>query len=188
MLEASEFALCMLISGGQTGVDQAALDAGIALGIPVGGWCPAGRLSEAGPIPLHYPLTETTTRQYAARTRMNVRDSDMTLIFTWGPATGGTALTIRFATALFRPVLVLDLKKFSVKAAAKQLVQWLVERSPTILNVAGPRASEAPILRLLVGRILSTALARAVPPGIAPPWPPPRHSRIRTRTPPLPLS
>ena len=33
-----------IISGGQTGADQAALDAAIKLGIPHGGWIPKGRL------------------------------------------------------------------------------------------------------------------------------------------------
>ena len=35
-----------IISGGQTGVDQAALDVAIKLGISHGGWIPKGRLTE----------------------------------------------------------------------------------------------------------------------------------------------
>jgi len=49
-----------VVSGGQTGADRAGLDAAMALGIPVGGWCPRGRRAEDGPIPAIYPLTETS--------------------------------------------------------------------------------------------------------------------------------
>ena len=72
--------IAKLISGGQTGVDRAALDAALAAGLPIGGWCPKGRLAEDGVIPLRYPLQETPSQQYAQRTRWNVRDADGTLI------------------------------------------------------------------------------------------------------------
>lgn len=38
-----------VISGGQTGADQAALRAARACGIPTGGWAPRGWLTEDGP-------------------------------------------------------------------------------------------------------------------------------------------
>src|SRR5262245_51361441 len=69
-----------IVSGGQTGVDRAALDVALELGIPCGGWCPKGRLAEDGPIPERYPLKETTLRVYPQRTEWNVRDSDGTLV------------------------------------------------------------------------------------------------------------
>ena len=68
-----------LISGGQTGVDRAALDVALALGLPVGGGCPKGRRAEDGRIPDRYPLVETPERNYPARTRRNIEESDGTL-------------------------------------------------------------------------------------------------------------
>jgi predicted Rossmann-fold nucleotide-binding protein len=68
--------LTKIISGGQTGADQAALDAAIELGIPHGGWIPKGRLTEAGPLPEKYNLTEMPTKDYLKRTKQNVADSD----------------------------------------------------------------------------------------------------------------
>src|SRR5512134_3746342 len=98
-----------VVSGGQTGVDRAALDAALALGLPCGGWCPRGRRAEDGAIPLHYPLRETPTARYPQRTEWNVRDSDGTLILTRGRPRGGTAYTISVARRLGRPLLVVDL-------------------------------------------------------------------------------
>ena len=48
-----------VVSGGQTGVDRAALDVAREQGIPSGGWCPKGRRAEDGSILPHYPVIET---------------------------------------------------------------------------------------------------------------------------------
>ena len=172
------FSLGRLISGGQTGVDRTALDVALALGIPVAGWCPAGRRSEAGPIPDRYPLRETPLPAYPMRTRLNVRDSDATLVFSRGTPRGGTALTVELAIRLRRPFLVIDLAEFDDKQAAEQLAQWLARVCPEILNVAGPRGSEDPELPPRVGRVLRLVLQPYVPgtrtsDGI-PLWPPKR--------------
>ena len=95
-----------IVSGGQTGVDRAALDAAMALGLEVGGWCPKGRRAADGPIPDSYPLTETKCNKYRTRTRWNVRDSDATLILCEGEPTGGTALTVQFCEQLNKPFLI----------------------------------------------------------------------------------
>ena len=86
-----------IVSGGQTGVDRAALDVALSLGIPCAGWCPRGRRAEDGPIDARYPLNETPSTSYAKRTEWNVRDSDATLILARLPLGGGTALTERLA-------------------------------------------------------------------------------------------
>lgn len=78
--------LAQIISGGQTGVDRAGLDAALGLGIPCGGWCPRGRRALDGRIPDQYPLRETEARNYNRRTEWNIRDSDATLILNIGPS------------------------------------------------------------------------------------------------------
>src|ERR1043166_1868000 len=97
-------------SGGQTGVDRAALDVALEWGVPCGGWCPRGRRAEDGPINPRYPLVETPWVGYPQRTEWNVRDSDGTLILTRGEADRGTALTIELASRYQKPCLVLALK------------------------------------------------------------------------------
>jgi hypothetical protein len=128
-------------SGGQTGVDRAALDAALTAGVPVGGWCPQGRRAEDGPIPPRYPLRETPTEVYAERTAWNVRDADATLILTRGTPTGGTATTIEVARDLGKPLYVIDLAESDDVAP---VAAWLREHGVTVLNVAGPRESTAP--------------------------------------------
>ena len=130
-----------ILSGGQTGVDRAALDASLQVGIPCGGWCPAGRRAEDGVIPERYPLCEAATNEYAERTRLNVRDSDATLILARLPLVGGTALTQDCAEALGRPVLVLDPADPTGVDIARR---WMRQHAIEILNVAGPRASTEP--------------------------------------------
>ncbi len=131
----------MIVSGGQTGVDRAALDVALDLGIPCGGWCPQGRLAEDGPIHARYPLIETSSSRYQVRTRQNVRDSDATMILNTGPLEGGTALTAEFARGHGRPCLVVDMDR---DADIESVANWLKENDVCTLNVAGPRASKGP--------------------------------------------
>jgi hypothetical protein len=130
-----------IISGGQTGVDRAALDAARQAGRPCGGWCPKGRWSEAGPIDPCYPLTETPSADPAQRTDLNVADADGTLIIAATPLTGGTALTRRIAQRRAKPCLAVDPGDV---AAAESIRQWLQKHDIRILNVAGPRESGCP--------------------------------------------
>lgn len=132
--------LLRIVSGGQSGVDRAALDAARATGLEIGGWCPAGRWAEDGPIPAHYPLRETSIPDPAERTRLNVRDSDATLVLTLGPPHGGTALTLELARALGRPHQLVDLPAVPSPEA---IADWIRQLEVRVLNVAGPRESEA---------------------------------------------
>jgi hypothetical protein len=129
-----------IISGGQTGVDRAALDAALELGLPTGGWCPRDRRAEDGPIDIRYPLKETHSSSYPVRTEKNVLEADGTLILTWGRPKGGTALTIKLARFHKRPYLVIDLMEGADKAA---VWQWGKAHQVAVLNVAGPREGEA---------------------------------------------
>ena len=128
-----------IISGGQTGVDRAALDAALEQNIPVDGWCPKGRRAEDGPIPDRYPLREAPSDEYAQRTAWNVRDSDGTLIIAPAPLTGGTALTQTEADEQGKPVLHV---RPSDPVPIPMIRAWAAENDVQVLNVAGPRASE----------------------------------------------
>src|SRR5689334_2591777 len=130
--------LSTIVSGGQTGVDRAALDVAITLGFAHGGWCPAGRLAEDGPIAARYALRETTSAAYDVRTERNVLDSDGTLVLASGEPRGGSALTCRLACGHGKPLLVVDL---AAPPPAATVRAWLDRHAIATLNVAGPRAS-----------------------------------------------
>jgi hypothetical protein len=138
---AAKLGIERIVSGGQTGVDRAALDAAIALGIPHGGWCPRGRLAEDGAIPTRYRLDETESDDYPVRTERNVIDSDGTLILYRGRLWGGTDLTRRLAMKHAKPLLLVDLLE---PIAPKTFRQWLQTHAVRVLNVAGPRESSCP--------------------------------------------
>jgi hypothetical protein len=127
-----------VVSGGQTGVDRAALDVARDLAIPVGGWCPRGGWAEdAAPLLELYPeLRETPSDDPAERTAWNVRDCDAVLVIRWDDTSPGTDLALRTADELGRPVLVT-----SDAAEARAFVETLPEGA--VLSVGGPRESEA---------------------------------------------
>ncbi|MEW7978291.1 MAG: putative molybdenum carrier protein [Candidatus Sedimenticola endophacoides] len=133
-----------IVSGGQSGVDRAALDAALALGLEAGGWCPRGRLAEDGPIPDHYPLREMPGPGYRQRTLRNVIDSDGTLIVYFGYLSGGTELTVSFCMQRKRPYVLIDGNELSEERAAQKIGRFIRQRGIRVLNVAGPRASGEP--------------------------------------------
>jgi hypothetical protein len=131
----------IILSGGQTGVDRAALDVAMERGMPCGGWCPARRLAEDGPIDPRYPLRETPSADPARRTEWNVRDSDGTLLLVTGAPSPGTARTREIAGRLGRPV---HLHHLDTPPDADAFRGWLAIHKIRTLNVAGPRESESP--------------------------------------------
>ncbi len=152
-----------IISGAQTGVDRAALDAAIARGLDYGGSLPRGRLAEDGPVARRYTrLNELKQKDYAARTRRNVLDADATLILCPGEPEGGTALTVRLARAHSRPVLVVDIDNRDEKTALELMRAWIAEQQPRVLNIAGPRESSFPGLYARVRSMLEQLFADCV--------------------------
>lgn len=146
-----------VVSGGQTGVDRAALDVALELSFPCGGWCPHGRLAEDGPLDSIYPLTETPSCDYAERTEWNVRDSDATLVLHQGHLSGGTTFTVELAHERNKPCLILDLTQ---RPAPEMVLEWAKQHRIRILNVAGPRESGSPGIYGEALRFLRKLLSR----------------------------
>ena len=152
------------MSGGQTGVDRAALDAARALGLAYGGFVPRDRWTDDGALADNYEgMIETESARYPPRTRRNVEAADATLIVTRGPPDGGTLLTVRTAERLDRPLLCLDLASLTAEAAATKLAEWLGSMPPGRLNVAGPRESGRPGIHAETRELLMRVLAPCSP-------------------------
>ena len=147
-----------IVSGGQTGVDRAALDFAIRHGFEHGGWCPRGRRAEDGVIPQIYRLRETDSPDYDERTERNVVDSDATLVVVREKEmSGGTAFTRTCAEQHGRPVLVIC-ERDGVASGAAAFSKFLKRNKVDTLNVAGPRESQAPGIGKFVEQLLEGTL------------------------------
>jgi hypothetical protein len=133
-----------IISGGQTGVDRAALDVALRHGIEAGGWCPTGRVDEFGRIPDRYPVKELESGGFTERTLQNVNDSDGTIIIYLGKLSGGTEQTVKFCVEQRRPHELIEASNTCIEKAAQLIADFVRKNKIDILNVAGPRASEWP--------------------------------------------
>ena len=127
-----------IITGGQTGVDRAAMDFALEYHIQLGGWCPKGRKAEDGIIEKKYPLRETPSEHYAQRTKWNVRDADGAIVITRGTIFGGTAVGVSHAKSLNKPIQIVDLNK---PPAVSAIRQWIQTHEIKNLGIGGPRES-----------------------------------------------
>jgi hypothetical protein len=142
-----------IVSGGQTGADRAALEFALAAAIEIRGWVPKNRQAEDGPIASAYRgLRECESADPQVRTRLNVRDSDGTVVFSHGDLQGGSALTADEARRLGKPLLHVDFERLGLAEAGDAVRRWLKDQQVRVVNVAGPRASED-------GRIFAKTLA-----------------------------
>ncbi|MFC1863368.1 YpsA SLOG family protein [Thermodesulfobacteriota bacterium] len=133
-----------IISGGQTGVEQAALDAAIQWNVDHGGWIPKGRKTETGELPDKYKMEEMPTTNYSIGTEQNVVDSDGTLIISHGDLVSGSKFTEEIALRNKKFCLHIDLNKIEIFSAAQKISDWISKNSIEILNITGQRESESP--------------------------------------------
>lgn len=149
-----------IISGGQTGVDQAALVVAVANNFPYGGWIPKNRETEHGPLDKRFQMEETPLHDHTQRTEWNVRDSSGTAIFSLIPdLEGGTLKTLQYVLLYQRPLLHLIVESKALDEDNIQALRLFIEANHIrSLNVAGPRESDAPGIFERVKSILTRAL------------------------------
>jgi hypothetical protein len=135
-------ALSKIVSGGQTGVDRAALDAALTAKLACGGWVTADRMAEDGVIPERYPMMPLPNGGYRQRTRLNVSDSDGTAILYHETLKGGARLTRNLCALLKRPYILINARETpDLIVAAEAVLKFIEDNHIETLNVAGPRAS-----------------------------------------------
>jgi hypothetical protein len=151
-----------ILSSGQTGVDQAALDVALELDIPHGGWIEKGRKTENGILPERYKLKEMATSDHYKPVEQNIIGSDGILIISHGKLKNGSALTLKLAKKHHRPWLHIDLNEINAFEAAKTVNSWIVQYKIKILNVAGPQVSEDPNIYKATKKILRAVIALGI--------------------------
>ncbi|HTT58571.1 MAG TPA: putative molybdenum carrier protein [Acidimicrobiales bacterium] len=154
--------IAKILSGGQTGADRAAVDFAIEHGVAYGGWVPrdgwAEDLHQPPGLLERYPnFVPTQSGDVGVRTSLNVRDAHATVVFTpTSVSSRGVTQTLDIATVLKRPLLVLDPESAD---AERTLGEFLFARKAgTVLNVAGPRESEARGLYQVVRSLLDATV------------------------------
>ena len=131
-----------IISGGQIGADQAALDAAIKYNFPHGGWIQKGRKTQSGTLPDKYHLKEMFVSGYKERIEENVIKSDGTVIISHGDLAGGADYSQQMTEKHNRPCLHIDLSRTPAFMASSEINTWIIENDIEIMNVTGSRASE----------------------------------------------
>lgn len=142
-----------IVSGGQTGADQAGLEIAKELKLNTGGFIPIGCVTAKGPMMRllkDYNLTEIGG-SYVNRSMMNVDSSDGTIAFKLkdSPGTDGT---IRYCLTgswqiqqtdhiqLYRPVLIVTgLSKECEKSIIAIIKDFIERHQIKTLNIAGHR-------------------------------------------------
>jgi hypothetical protein len=133
-----------IISGGQTGADQGALDAAIAAGVAHGGWIPKGCKTEDGPLPGKYRLKVTGTASLPKAAEKNVLDAHGALVITRGKLNGYSELTRQLAKMHGFPCFQIDIAQDLPAEAARKAKAWVGRNKIRVLHVAGPQESKSP--------------------------------------------
>jgi len=149
-----------IISGGQTGADQAGLEAAYQLGLQTGGTAPPKFMTEDGPrvfLLTTYNLIEGgyDPKIYPRRTVENVKNSDGTLWFGKSNSPSGK-LTINTAMELGKYLLVITNPSNTMNTHL--ISAWLTIHNIKVLNVAGNRESKSPGIYDTVLTLLKEAL------------------------------
>ena len=131
--------LTKVISGGQTGSDQAGLYVAKRMGIQTGGSIGKGFRTAAGNNPslAQFNLIECTTSEYPHRTKANAQDGNATVRLASNFQSAGELLTLRACNYFKKPVCDIKLDGTDHDNKAEQLVKFIQQHSVQILNVAG---------------------------------------------------
>jgi hypothetical protein len=146
-----------IISGGQTGVELAALDIAIKLGITHGGWTSRGKRNAEGLLPALYDLAETSSLGFQSAMENNVNASDGTLVISRDMKTARTRTAVQAALKQQRQFLHVDLAQYSLFEAASLTASWLSQQQIKVVFITGLTASEDARIYQQTRQVLETA-------------------------------
>lgn len=128
-----------IISGGQTGADQAGLHAAYNNGVETGGFAPAHYLTKEGNdfnLRDKFHLVEIQGG-YRKRTWMNVDAADCTLRFAFNFKSPGEICTFNAIKHYNKPYMDFDLNYLITNPMIKDLGDWIIEQKHEVINIAG---------------------------------------------------
>ncbi len=137
--------LTKVISGCQTGVDEAGLAAAYDYGIQTGGYIPKGHKTLKGPRPdltKKYGLIEHSSSGYKERTWDNVQSSDGTLRFASNWKSSGEICTKNAIINYNKPYC--DISIPDGLDDTKFVLQWINDNNIKVLNIAGNSEQTSP--------------------------------------------
>jgi hypothetical protein len=146
-----------IISSGRTGVEMAALDVAIKLGLAHGGWAQRGMRNEDGPIAARYGLREAVALGFKKAMETNIVESDGTLLFTRGKKSVEMRFAVETALKHQRQFLHVDLSQHSAFEAASLVGSWVSLNHISVGFVTGPVTSRDAAIYQQVKKILETA-------------------------------
>lgn len=146
-----------IISCGQTGVELAALDIALKVGIVHGGWTSRGRRNEEGVLPSMYDLKETFSLGFQEALEKNVAESDGTLVISRGIKSSGPTRAVQMALKHQRQFLHVDLRQYALFEAASLANSWMSQKMIHVVYITGPMASEDAQIYQQTRKLLETA-------------------------------
>lgn len=146
-----------IISGGQVGVEAAALDLAVKLGIPCSGWTPRDKPSRNRERLQRYQLTETESMGFQQAIDRNIIEADGMLLITRGDKTKKTQYAVNSVLKYSRQLLHIDLTQYSEFEAASLICSWLQMNNIGKLYVTGPVPDEADKIYGVTQKVIETA-------------------------------
>jgi hypothetical protein len=133
-----------IISGGQPGVEIAALDAAIQLDIPHAGWAYKGRKTDDGVLPGHYNVKGIDNPSYFERLEKNIIECDGVVILTHGQFLIGLKGVRELAEKFKKPCLRLELIECPTNQAISTIRKWMNNNEIGVVYFTGPKSTGSP--------------------------------------------
>ena len=128
-----------IISGGQSGVEIAALDAAVEMDIPHAGWAYKRKRTEDGILPEHYNLKTIDVPSLHDRLEKNITDSDGTVILTHGQLIIGSKIIKNLANQHEKPCLYVDLSNCSINHVVSSIRKWVTKNEIEAIYFTGSK-------------------------------------------------
>ena len=128
-----------IISGGQAGVEIAALDTAIRLNIAHEGWAFQRKMTEDRFWSEKYNVKTILRPSYHDRLEKNIIDSDGIVILTYGQLAIGSKIIKYLSAKNKKPCLYIDLTQCSINHAISSIRKWVTNHEIEAIYFTGSK-------------------------------------------------